>query len=358
VWIAAKPGRRVAGFHINALYSPWTRWPELVREFLEAKDIPEHFQTFVNTVLGETYEDRGERVDANSLSSRCEPYNAEVPKGVGILTAAADVQGDRIEFKVKGWGAGEESWLIDYQVFPGDPGQSEVWESLDVALKKQYQHESGAKLGIRAAVVDYGGHHPDAVAAFVRPRQKRKVFAIKGHSEGGRPIWPMRPTKPGKRRVKIFMIGTDTAKDVIFSRLRRSAAGPTRMHFPAGSPDEYFEQLTGEKKVRQLVKGRPVYRYMKTRSRNEALDLEVYNLAALHSQGRAVVDNLDRWVKKIQEIGADLVARGVVQAPKPLPTTADLEEKAADETEKSPETAPQKPRSMPRKRTGWVNRWR
>lgn len=355
--------RRVRGFHINALYSLFygARWEVLVEEFLAAKEDPSLLQVWVNTNLGETFEERGSRIDASTLASRCEKYAAAVPAGVGILTAAADIQGDRIEFKVKGWGAGQESWLIDHQIFWGDPGQPEVWEALDVAIRLRYKHELGSELRIRAVAVDSGGHHTDAVYAFVKSRQRRGVYAIKGYSEGGRPIWPRRPSKTNKHGVKLFSIGTDTAKDVIFSRLRRSAAGPTCMHFPVGTSDEYFAQLTAEKKVRDLVNGRPVYRYRKIRPRNEALDLEVYCLAALQSLGSAVFDHLERWVKKIvvkalampvgtRSAAADLLAAELEAEDTPDPTD--------EEEEESPQArAVRRLRKKPR-RSGWVDGWR
>ena len=345
-WKHDYPNRSVLGFHLNALYSLFhgARWEALVKEFLDAKEDPSLLQVWVNTVLGETFEERGERVDASTLAARCETYRAPLPRGVGILTAAADVQGDRIEYKVKGWGAGQESWLIETDVFWGDPGQPEVWDALDVALRKRYKHELGPELRIRAAAVDSGGHHTDAVYTFVQPRQHRGVYAIKGYSEGGRPIWPYKPSKTNKHGVKLFSIGTDTAKDVIFSRLRRKTAGPTYMHFPEGTSDEYFAQLTGEKKVRELVNGRPVYRYKKTRPRNEALDLEVYNLAALQSLGRIVFDNIHKWVKKI-EVEAQTMPDGTAaeDTPDPLPEGGD---------------EPPPPRRPQKRRSRWVDGWR
>ena len=220
-----------------------------------------------------------------------------------------------------------------------------------MALRKRYKHELGPTLGIRAATIDSGGHHTDAVYAFVKPRQRRNVYAIKGYSEGGRPIWPLRPSKTNKRGVKLFSIGTDTAKDVIFSRLRRSTPGPAYMNFPAGTSDEYFAQLTGEKKVRELVNGRPVYRYKKIRPRNEGLDLEVYNLAALHSQGRAVYDHLERWVKKI-EVEADTMPAGTAAEDTPDPDPLPQQPQ-----EESPRAQARRNLARP-KRTGWVNRWR
>ena len=52
------------------------------------------------------------------------------------------------------------------------------------------------------------------------------------------------------------------------------------MHLPDWIEDEYLEQLASEKTLRRYKKGRGAVReYIKTRERNEALDLEVYALA-------------------------------------------------------------------------------
>ncbi|MGA1718783.1 MAG: terminase gpA endonuclease subunit, partial [Aquiluna sp.] len=59
-WRPTAPGNgRHVGFHIWAAYSysPNATWPNLVEEFLDAKNDAEQLKTFVNTVLGETWED-------------------------------------------------------------------------------------------------------------------------------------------------------------------------------------------------------------------------------------------------------------------------------------------------------------
>jgi len=119
-WQATADGGRIAGFHLSELYSPWSSIPDMARNFLAAKKNTETLRTFVNTALGEPWEDRGEQVDQASLYSRREQYAADVPDGALILTAGIDVQRDRIEMEVVGWGEGEESWNIDYRVIFGD----------------------------------------------------------------------------------------------------------------------------------------------------------------------------------------------------------------------------------------------
>jgi phage terminase large subunit GpA-like protein len=294
-WLAEFPDRTTVGFHINALYSPWREnWHALAQEWHDAnkENNPEKLKAFINLRLGETWEEQGDSVEALTLKSRLEAYQAEVPDGVGLLTAAVDVQNDRLECVVKGWGDKEESWLIGYQQLFGDPGQETVWNELDSFLLSTWEHVSGQKVKISCTMIDSGGLHTDSVYRFVRARQQRKIFALKGSSEAGKEILGKFSIN-NQYRVKLWLIGTDTAKDRIFARLKIPGPGPGFMHLPDFAEDEYLAQLTSEKAVRRYRRGKGTTReYIKTRARNEALDLEVYALAALYVLGQATIRKL------------------------------------------------------------------
>ncbi len=285
---------RTVGFHLSGLYSPlgWKSWRECVEEFLDAKEDPFRLKTWVNTVLGETWEERGDSVEPDHILARAEHYPAEVPKGVGILTAGVDVQGDRLEVAVHGFGAGEESWLIAFSQIHGDPGRDQTWLELDQFLRQRFEHESGQKLPVSCVCVDSGGHHTEYVYRFCAPRAGRRVFPVRGGSVAGTPL-VTRPTMHNRYRVKLFTLGVDTAKDMIYSRLRIPAPGPGFMHLPDWADLEYANQLTAERSIRKYVKGKGATRqWVKTRERNEALDLAVMALAALHILGPAMVRSL------------------------------------------------------------------
>jgi len=298
-WVPRFPGREVVGFFINALYSPWREnWHELAQEWSEAnrEQNPEKLKAFINLRLGEPWEEDGDELEAHSLRARCEKYpeDADVPIGVGLLTASVDVQGDRLETVVKGWGAKEESWLIAYQQFFGDPGREGVWNDLDEFLLTKFRHASGREITISATMVDSGGHNTDDVYKFVKARQSRRVFALKGASDKGKEILS-KYSLNNRLKVKLFTIGTDTAKDRIFARMKIPAPAPGYMHLPDWIEDEYLEQLTSEKAVPRYRKGKGrVREYIKTRARNEALDLEVYALAALYSLGSSKLRSLEQ----------------------------------------------------------------
>jgi phage terminase large subunit GpA-like protein len=284
-WIAGASSHGHAGFHIWAAYSlfPNAAWRYLVEEFLRVHKDPSLLQTFVNLVLGETWEEPAERVDTNLLSNRAEAYDAlTLPDDVVAVTAGVDVQDDRLEVQIIGWGAGEESWPCLYEVLHGDPAQGKVWGELDAILTETLRAESGQQFKIKSVCIDTGGHHGAMVYSFCRSRRMRRVFAIKG-VQGPKPIWPKRASR-SRSNEAVFAIGVDTAKDAIYGRLRIQKPGPGYVHFPAddGFGDDYFAQLTVERVLTRYRQGRPyrVWDCPKGR-RNEALDTFVYALAAL-----------------------------------------------------------------------------
>jgi phage terminase large subunit GpA-like protein len=295
-WRATKESDGVAGFWLNELYSPWVSFGEMAVRFLEAKKNRETLKVFVNTALAETWEEEGESVNDQSLFGRREKYGPEIPMAAGILTAGVDVQDNRLEVEVVGWGRGEESWSMDYKTFYGSPAQSEVWRDLDEYLLKSWKHESGISLKVASCCIDTGGHHTKEAYAFVKPRQIRRVFAVKGINQPGRPIVG-RPSMRNEANVNLFPVGSDTAKESIYARLKIEEFGPSYMHFPLHYDEEYFKQLTGEKVITKYVKGFPVRVWVKARARNDALDARVYAMAAL-----AILNvNLDHAVDRLQQ---------------------------------------------------------
>lgn len=314
-WVATVPGGKRAGFHLSELYSPWSTLGIIVTSFLEARKNPEMLKTWVNTCLGETWEDRdGEVIDQNVLYARRVKYAAEVPEGALLLTAGIDVQHDRIEMEVVAWGEGEESWNVDYRVIPGDTTREEVWRDLEDALSDSYDHESGTIFHITSAVID-SSDQTTKVYAFVKRSKHQRLFAGKGVSGAGRPVAQVsRRGKGVKRRdVDLYTIGVDDAKGTVHARLKIEEPGPGYCHFPLERDLEYFQQLTAEKRVTRFHKGFAVKEWQKTRLRNEALDARVYAYAAL---------------KILNPVWSAISQRVKVAAPAPAPEKETYTEKA------------------------------
>ena len=291
-WVATKPFNGVAGFWFNALYSPWVDLVDTVEEFLAARKDPMRLKTFTNTILAETWEDQGEGIDDYAVSKRKEEYEG-VPDDVVVLTCGVDVQDDRLEVEIVGWGAGEESWQIEYHILYGDPSTPALWAKLDEVVLATYEHPSGEPMLIRATCIDSGGHHTRAVYNYAKTRAGHRVFAIKGIGGEGKPIVG-RPSRNNIGKIPLYPIGVDTAKEVHYSRLRIDEPGGGYCHFQAKRDDEYFRQLTAEKQVVRYHKGYPTRAWIKTRTRNEALDVRVYAIAAFH----ILNINIDSIVKR------------------------------------------------------------
>ena len=285
-WRATAAGDgRTAGFHLSALYSPWETWAEIAIEHGQVYRDPPRLQVWTNTKLAESWEDMaGEAVEPDPLMSRRENWNGLLPEGIAVLTAGVDLQGDRIEVQIVGWGMDEESWSVDYRVIWGDPSGPRVWADLNSFLQTTYPHTRAIPdMQIRATCVDTGGHHTKAAYEFCRTRLAQRIWGIKGRGGAGIPVWPRRPTRV-KGKVPLFVIGVDAVKDALFARLRLTERGPGFVHFSADRDAEYFRQLTAERVVTRFERGRPIRSWQPRRDgeRNEALDTFVYASAALH----------------------------------------------------------------------------
>jgi len=283
-WVATEEFDGVAGFHISALYSPWVSIIEAVDEFVKSKRDPMRLKTWVNTFLGETWEEQGERIDEYDLFERREDWPDDVPEGVVVLTAGVDIQDDRVAFEILGTGSGHETWSIQYDEIYGDPSSAELWQRLDEVLGQTFVHPIRGEMIIRSTCVDSGGHYTQQVYNYARQRAGKRVFAIKGIGGEGKPI-AGKPSRNNIGKINLFPVGTDTAKELIFARLKITDEGAGYCHFPFTHNEEYFRMLTSEKKVTKYYKGRPKREWVKIRQRNEALDCRVYAMAALELMG-------------------------------------------------------------------------
>jgi phage terminase large subunit GpA-like protein len=348
-WRAHAEFRGRAGFKALGTYSPFMRWGDMALELTEAKRAQSFamYQVWANTTLGELWEE-GEGLDEEQTSFHREDYAAPVPAGVDLLTFGADTHPDRLEVEVLGWGAGDESWSIDYRVFWGDPNQypSAVWTEFEDYLLSAWSHELGVTLQVSAGAIDSHGGCQDGVYKFCKKNQRRRWFAIIGASKPGKPIVPKKYSLVGPR-LKLFTVGTEAAKDKAAAALRIEAPGPGFCHFPITYGDDYFKQLTSEQRIRSVRLGFSVWRWVKKKAgaRNEAWDCRVYNVFAK--------EFLKPNFAKMRE---RLLAQ--VAALEPGKTPPDDSE--PDDSGTPPPAAPARPggiRRLPRRRGGFVGNW-
>ena len=287
VWIPSAPGDgKSAGFHISGLYSPhgWLSWSDIAIEHVQVHRDPFRLKGWINTKLGETWEESSEKLDGEGLMIRREVFGDLLPTGVTVITTGTDVHHNRLETEIVGWGRDDESWSIGYFVQFGDPSAQTVWDDLDKLLLTTFPHSRQMDdLPIFASAIDTGGHYTEQAYAFCRDRQDRRVWGIKGIGGMGKPIWPPRASFKNSGKIPLFVIGVDTVKEAVYARLRIKEAGPGYCHFPLERDAEWFRQLTAEKIRTKYIRGRPVREWhKKDGDRNEALDCRVYAVAALY----------------------------------------------------------------------------
>ena len=296
------------GFHLPSMYSPFETWAKQAQQFLKAKKAgPTELKVFVNTVLGEEWEEPGEAPEWQILHGRREPYEiGTIPvKEVLLLTAGVDVQMDRLEVEIVGWGEDKQSWSIDYRVLMADKGKTAdlddpVWQVLSELLNETWAHPSGAPMPLRALAIDEG-FNTQIVRDWGRRQSARQVLVVKGFDHATVPLG--RPKKQDvnsrgrliTRGVQVWPAGVSLLKGEFYGWLwLEPPSEEARKHgtkYPAGYchfpeySEEHFKQVTAEQIRTRESKGFSIREWYKVYERNEGLDCRIYARAAAYFCG-------------------------------------------------------------------------
>lgn len=340
-WRAEKPFNGNVSYHLSQLYSPFAPLADGVRDFLAAKDNPHLLKTWVNTFLGETWEEKGQRLEWSDLMDHREEYDTReaIPEDVTLITAAVDVQDDRFEVEYVGWGDDFQSWSLGYHVIYGDPSAPTVWQDLRDNLSQTFMHPIFGEMQWRSCAIDSGGHFTTAVYKFTETFPR--TVAIKGVEGRGKPIFgrPMKNTLGGAR---VIPLGVDTIKDLVVARLKvhdTTKAGYCTFPLPAEDDPEgwydetYFRGLTAEELRTTFTRGFPVKRWQKIRPRNEPFDLRVYATAAL----------------EMLQVDLNAHRRHLLR---------ETQQRDNSVAEPDGQTTPRRRRSTPRRSSAWHDRWK
>jgi len=301
VWIKENPDSDIAGFHLSSLYSPagWYSWGDAASAWIEANNKKGHqkieaLKVFVNTVLGETWQDQG-------------------------ITAGVDVQKDRFEVEIKGWGEGLENWSIDYRVLECDTAQETSYDLLDKLLAEEF---GAYKINMMA--ID-SGYNTQFVYNWARTHGPARVIPVKGVEGLQQPIGSVKSMDVNLRGrritngVRLYNIGVSVLKSEVYGWLRLNAPTEEGQEYPSGYchhpkyDSEYFKQLTAEQLLVKVNKsGYSKYEWQKLRPRNEVLDCTVYARAA------AVAIGVDRWTSEDWEsVKNNAINKSSTPTPKP-----------------------------------------
>jgi phage terminase large subunit GpA-like protein len=309
---------------------------------------------FINTVLGEVWQAKGDAPDWDVVYQRRETYlSGTVPAGGLALFGGVDVQKDRLEVGIWAFGRNRERWLIAHIVLPGPTNRPEVWADLAKLFDDTWEHESGAQMSVRDWGIDSGAFTAE-VYAFVRNQRGRaNVHAIDGQDKytaaylgvGNKDA----DTKGKKLRrgLKTIKVGVSFCKQELVAQLtlqrpEEGALPPGFVHLPADMTEDQAKQITSESLVTRMVNGRQKREWQIIEGRrNEVLD------CANYARGIAALRGWDRWREpKFQEL-ADLLALDGGEPDPPAP--------AAPPTLTPPPA--QKPRGkFIERRRGWLGK--
>jgi phage terminase large subunit GpA-like protein len=308
-WKPTRPYRGRAGFQANALLWPHpvdpNKYPGGFLQMLaqqeidvERSDNPERSRrVLVNTVDAETYEVEYEhKPDHTELFLRREEYDPSkmLPPGVLAVFFFVDVHGDRLELFIDGYGLKNQIWGLDYQVIKGTPlapPDQGCWAELDRILSMtKYTHPSGKYIALNGGDLKNNGglfdcgYKPDNVFAFTRSRSGQRIFASRGATTLSKPLIGRRAKKEGNPPAKVWEVGTNEAKDIIYQRLEiDNQAAMGFQHFPklGQFSEQYFAMLVAEDSEMKRAGDGKFYRAFSCAEgvRNEALDGRVGTMA-------------------------------------------------------------------------------
>lgn len=283
VCVSGDPFGGRLGFHLPGLYSPWMSLSGMVSEWLaavRARDV-DRLRTFIQDRLAEPWDERPPAWHERTSDQAGDRFeDSPDHTAVRYLTAGVDVQRDRVEISVWGFGPNMEAWAVSHTVFTGDPLAATVWRHVREFLATPVEMKDGRRGRIYAACIDSGdGYSTQMVYRFCAPLEKFRVVAVKGVG-GERVPLVSPPTRTASFRSPLYRLGVDRLKQVIYDRLNLGTVGPGYIHIPRELSTEFWEQLTAESPETVVEHGKQVTRWKQHRPRNEALDCAVYALAA------------------------------------------------------------------------------
>jgi phage terminase large subunit GpA-like protein len=256
-------------------------------------------------------------------------------------------------------------WTVDHVELGANPADERDWDKLDAYLQTKFEHAAGGKLGVEAAAVDTGGHFTHQAYLFCRQRAQRRVLAVRGETRHGMPVKGRSATveinfrgKVLKHGVRLWHVGTDTAKDLIHGRLKVAQPGPGRVHFSRELGADFYDQITAEVRVLQKTAQGEQHRWVKRRARNEALDCMVYAIFAAHMLDlhRYTESMWARLEAAVQPPTRDLfqpLASAAMPTPAPEPETPTDVDPGSRAVAGSDITPPRRLRARPSFATRW-----
>jgi phage terminase large subunit GpA-like protein len=298
-WIPKFPKRsdKLVGYHINELYSPWSSWQKILDDFHARKGNDALLKPFYNEVLGLPYDEVvSDSPDwSNYSSERIPRIEKQLPDDIVYLTAACDVQRDRLEVLVVGWYK-RVCTIIDRIYIPGNTQDlnDECWKQLSLLYKREWEHSKRGKRKLKCIAIDSGdGHTTNAVYTWARSVKVGWVMVLKGmgidkklDAELGAPSDIEIRADGSRYRIahKLWPVNTHRLKLLIYATLAKPS-DTNKFVFSEVCDDEFFKQITSETLVKHTdANGETKMLWKQTYKDNHALDMLVYNYAVYYLQ--------------------------------------------------------------------------
>lgn len=253
-------------YHLWAAYAPRERLADIWQKWKDAEGDTTKLRVFSQQDLAEPYDPGGVAVEWEKIVEAVRAHRVPakaIPPWCGLVVSAADVQSYGIKWTVWAIGPGDQSCLIDREIFEGSPEQSdEPWIELADALGRTYATAGGGEKGIDLSGVD-SGFATDRVYMFCASRPN--CYALDGRHDRGLP-WLGTPKKRDikdafKRiigKVLLYPVGNYDVKTSVMAGLANLVLGPdaagawprNTIHMAADLCDEEFaKEMTAERLV-------------------------------------------------------------------------------------------------------------
>lgn len=277
-----------ASFWVSGLCSPWRSFGQRAREWLDAVNSGDQgrIQAVINTGFGELYKLGSDSPDWNLVRERCLPYKSgTLPAKILALILTVDVQKDRLEYVIRGWSYGMESWLIEQGELYGETEYDPVWNDLEDLLYSPIENKN-----IRLCLIDSGYHPGDKhkkpknmIYDFCR-RHRSIARATKGSPDPDQPVKrSLIDISYGgriiKRGLQLWHLDTGFCKGFVYSRIEPPEGQPDLWHLPDDITDAYCKQVTAEALVHK-PSGQSVW--IRNRKDNHKLDCEGMQIAGAY----------------------------------------------------------------------------
>lgn len=359
-WRADNPqaARHHRSFWWWAAYFPLQSWERIARKWLDARGAADSEQTFLNQTAGKAFQAKSEAPPWEDLKKRAdmsEHVAGLVPPSSLVLFMGIDCQGDRVEWQVIGYGRNRRRDVIAYGVVPGHISERAAQTRLDDVMAQTFPADNGHRIGIERAAID-GNAYTEDVWEWAKRHSHARLIMVRGLGKDGAPslqrVQREINPKTGKKLKyarRFYNFGTSARKMGLYRDLAKDDPLAYRyIGLPRGLPDEYFQQLTAERRVGRKSNGTMIYRWDDDNQRNEALDTFLQADAAAENWGvrglpETTWDRFESERAKVIERQGDL--EDLIGAP--LPSAVALE--IADDGKANAA----KPR-----RSGFVSGWR